>query len=104
MMSSPNPFLYAVFHPVAYGVKLIIEITMADLIAKIVRSQQELNSYLSTTNTYITRPDEVRMRDHTADGSGIEGRNVACPVDMESGVEIDLSIHPIKLAGFVPLN
>ncbi|KAH7302936.1 hypothetical protein B0I35DRAFT_365810 [Stachybotrys elegans] len=51
MMSSPNPFLYAIFHPVAYSVKLIIEMTMADLIAKIVRSRHELNSYQTTTST-----------------------------------------------------
>ncbi|KAH7324122.1 hypothetical protein B0I35DRAFT_475390 [Stachybotrys elegans] len=48
MMSLPSDFLYAMFHPVAYGIKLVIEITMADLIAKIVRSQHELNSYRTT--------------------------------------------------------
>jgi len=31
---------YALFHPVAYIVKLNIELTMADLIAKIARSTQ----------------------------------------------------------------
>jgi hypothetical protein len=71
MMSLPNPFLYATFHPVAYSVKLIIEITMADLIAKIVRSQQELNSYPSITNTSITRPDELHTRDRAAYDSEI---------------------------------
>ncbi|KAH7227182.1 uncharacterized protein BKA55DRAFT_527187, partial [Fusarium redolens] len=71
MMSLPNPFLYATFHPVAYSVKLIIEITMADLIAKIVRSQQELNSYPSITNTSVTRPDELHTRDRAAYDSEI---------------------------------
>ncbi|KAG7146001.1 hypothetical protein HYQ46_005207 [Verticillium longisporum] len=55
MMSFPNPFLYAQFHPVAYSVKLIIEITMANLITKIVREQNELNSYHTTNNTNSTR-------------------------------------------------
>uniref|UniRef100_A0A0D2YHX0 Uncharacterized protein n=1 Tax=Fusarium oxysporum (strain Fo5176) TaxID=660025 RepID=A0A0D2YHX0_FUSOF len=71
MMSLPNPFLYAVFHPVAYSVKLIIEIMMADLIAKIVRSQNELNSYQSAANTNSTRVPELRRWDHTANGSEI---------------------------------
>ncbi|PNH41386.1 hypothetical protein VD0004_g5720 [Verticillium dahliae] len=55
MMSFPNPFLYAQFHPVAYSVKFIIEITMANLITKIVREQNELNSYHTTNNTNSTR-------------------------------------------------
>ncbi|KAH7108888.1 hypothetical protein B0J13DRAFT_517139 [Dactylonectria estremocensis] len=71
MMSLPNPFLYAVFHPVAYSVKLIIEIMMADLIAKIVRSRNELNSYRSATNTNGTRVPELRTWDHTANGSEV---------------------------------
>ncbi|KAL5592614.1 hypothetical protein FOBRF1_013640 [Fusarium oxysporum] len=85
MMSLPDPFLYAVFHPVAYSVKLIIEIMMADLIAKIVRSQNELNSYRSAANTSSTRVPELRTWDHTANDSEIckaETSTAHCTTDV----------------------
>lgn len=40
MMSLPNTFVYMMFHPVAYIVKLNIEMAMADLITKIARHQE----------------------------------------------------------------
>ncbi|KAM5371762.1 hypothetical protein ACJZ2D_007827 [Fusarium nematophilum] len=64
MMSLPNLFLYVIFHPVAYSIKLIIEIIMADLIAKVVQSQHEMNSYRSTNNTNSTRVAEMGAGDH----------------------------------------
>ncbi|KAI1307753.1 hypothetical protein F5Y03DRAFT_405404 [Xylaria venustula] len=39
MMSLPNTFVYMQFHPLAYIVKLNIELSMADLIAKIARKK-----------------------------------------------------------------
>lgn len=39
MMSLPNTFVYMMFHPVAYIVKLNIEMSMADLITKVARYQ-----------------------------------------------------------------
>ncbi|KAK1687283.1 hypothetical protein BDP55DRAFT_727239 [Colletotrichum godetiae] len=44
MMSLPNPFLYAITHPVAYSVKLVIEMMMADLISTIARQPHQLLS------------------------------------------------------------
>lgn len=44
MMSLPNPFLYAITHPVAYSVKLVIEMLMADLISTIARQPHQLLS------------------------------------------------------------
>ncbi|OHF04130.1 hypothetical protein CORC01_00469 [Colletotrichum orchidophilum] len=44
MMSLPNPFLYAITHPVAYSVKLVIEMMMADLISTIARTPHQLHS------------------------------------------------------------
>lgn len=38
MMSLKNSFIYAIFHPLAYLVKLHIELCMADLIARIVKA------------------------------------------------------------------
>ena len=37
-MSLPNTLVYLQFHPVAYMIKLIIEINMAELITKVVRA------------------------------------------------------------------
>ncbi|KAI1762257.1 hypothetical protein GGR53DRAFT_532814 [Hypoxylon sp. FL1150] len=38
MMSLPNTFVYLLFHPVAYLFKLVIEMNMADLIVKVVKT------------------------------------------------------------------
>ncbi|TVY82664.1 hypothetical protein LSUE1_G002017, partial [Lachnellula suecica] len=43
MMSLNNSFVYMQFHPLAYIVKLNIEMTMADLIAKVCRSNHNLS-------------------------------------------------------------
>ncbi|KAI1346268.1 hypothetical protein F5Y01DRAFT_28614 [Xylaria sp. FL0043] len=44
MMSLPNTFLYMQFHPLAYIVKLNIELSMADLIGRIAKSRDH-NSF-----------------------------------------------------------
>ncbi|KAG9256707.1 uncharacterized protein F5Z01DRAFT_484140 [Emericellopsis atlantica] len=41
MMSLRNPFLYVCFHPLAYLVKLHIEMSMSDLIAKTVKASRD---------------------------------------------------------------
>ncbi|KAI0444765.1 hypothetical protein F4803DRAFT_510436 [Xylaria telfairii] len=41
MMSLPNTFVYMQFHPLAYIVKLNIELSMADLIGRIARSRND---------------------------------------------------------------
>ncbi|KAJ0120788.1 hypothetical protein J7T55_015522 [Diaporthe amygdali] len=50
MMSLKNTFVYMQFHPLAYMVKLNIEMTMADLIAKIAKKQERLPTYHSSWN------------------------------------------------------
>ncbi|KAI3391135.1 hypothetical protein diail_7920 [Diaporthe ilicicola] len=50
MMSLHNTFVYMQFHPLAYMVKLNIEMTMADLIAKIAKKQERLPTYHSSWN------------------------------------------------------
>ncbi|KAF2970699.1 hypothetical protein GQX73_g2857 [Xylaria multiplex] len=47
MMSLPNTFVYMQFHPLAYIVKLNIELSMADLIGRIARNRD----YNSTLNS-----------------------------------------------------
>lgn len=44
MMSLPNTFVYMQFHPVAYIVKLNIEMSMAELITKVARDTQSAGS------------------------------------------------------------
>ncbi|KAM5344556.1 hypothetical protein ACJ41O_013091 [Fusarium nematophilum] len=86
IISLPNPFLYAIFHPVAYSVKLIIEIIMADLIAKVVQSQNEMNSYRSTSNTDSTRVAGMGARDHhtVLQNQGIMPRRYESVRDVQS--------------------
>ncbi|KAH6667217.1 hypothetical protein B0J14DRAFT_439096, partial [Halenospora varia] len=54
MLSLPNPYDYVQFAPVAYIVKLHIELTMADLISKVVRSgstERHADGYASGNHT-----------------------------------------------------
>ncbi|KAJ4352108.1 uncharacterized protein N0V89_007454 [Didymosphaeria variabile] len=53
-MSIPNGFLYAMFHPLAFLVKLNIEMTMANLIRKIALENQNQNSFLVTFVSHST--------------------------------------------------
>jgi len=50
MLSLPNPYDYVQFSPVAYIVKLNIELTMAELISKVVRSAHRVDDQSSSTN------------------------------------------------------
>jgi hypothetical protein len=78
-MSLKNSFIYMQFHPVAYIVKLNIEMTMADLIIKIVRSSARDNSY-SHSHSYgagnlsgiasTTPRVAMHRRKHSRRGSG----------------------------------
>ncbi|KAH0591665.1 hypothetical protein MHUMG1_10596 [Metarhizium humberi] len=57
MLSLPSPYLYVQFAPVAYIVKLHVELTMASLIAKVVQSSGGNNSNLSNDqNSSTTEP------------------------------------------------
>ncbi|KAL5326578.1 hypothetical protein ACEPPN_004265 [Leptodophora sp. 'Broadleaf-Isolate-01'] len=70
MLSLPNPYDYVQFAPVAYIVKLYIELTMADLISKVVRSgsvergdgwyssgnRTESHTHPTTGNRTVTKP------------------------------------------------
>lgn len=59
MMSLSNTFLYVCFHPLAYLVKLHIEMTMASLIAKIVKaSSRSASCYCSCHGPRTDIPDE----------------------------------------------
>ncbi|KAI0206208.1 hypothetical protein F4808DRAFT_469404 [Astrocystis sublimbata] len=60
MMSLPNTFVYMQFHPLAYIVKLNIELSMADLIGRIARSRDNQEFFGSTTTT--TSSDSRKFR------------------------------------------
>ncbi|KAL5461611.1 hypothetical protein PMIN06_002109 [Paraphaeosphaeria minitans] len=75
-MSIPNGFLYAMFHPLAFLVKLNIEMTMANLIRRIVLSNQPSNSFLLTfpsissgnANIGLKFPKETHRHSHWIHG------------------------------------
>ncbi|KAK1973351.1 hypothetical protein LZ30DRAFT_611118, partial [Colletotrichum cereale] len=46
VMSLPNTLIYAQFHPLAYLLKLHIEMGMADLIAKVVKASHPMSPHL----------------------------------------------------------
>ncbi|KZL66321.1 hypothetical protein CT0861_04211 [Colletotrichum tofieldiae] len=48
LMSLPNTLIYAQFHPLAYLLKLHIEMGMADLIAKVVKASHPMSPHLET--------------------------------------------------------
>lgn len=64
LMSLPNQIVYVQFHPVAYMVKLNIEMTMADLITKLARSE---NSDMNMPSTSHHRT-ETREEDEGTNG------------------------------------
>ncbi|EOD43835.1 hypothetical protein UCRNP2_9447 [Neofusicoccum parvum UCRNP2] len=52
-MSFRNPFIYVQFHPLAYTIKLAIEMSLADLIAKVARASSHARLGLDLpTNSY----------------------------------------------------
>lgn len=57
MMSLPNTFVYMQFHPVAYIVKLNIEMSMAELISKVAREHdsETLNTYTEPSSHGVSR-------------------------------------------------
>lgn len=62
-MSLPNQVVYIQFHPVAYMVKLNIEMSMADLITRLARGENN-DAYLPSTShnqTNVRRDDEQHV-------------------------------------------
>ncbi|KAL9944686.1 hypothetical protein D7B24_001999 [Verticillium nonalfalfae] len=62
LMSLPNTFIYAQFHPLAYLAKLHIEMNMAQLIAKVVKASHEINSFESHLQHSTVRRSESTKR------------------------------------------
>ncbi|KFG80254.1 hypothetical protein MANI_011225 [Metarhizium anisopliae] len=62
LMSLPNQVVYIQFHPVAYMVKLNIEMSMADLITRLARSEN--------ADTYLPSTSQIRMTAGQVGGAG----------------------------------
>ncbi|KAL1305481.1 hypothetical protein AAFC00_002357 [Neodothiora populina] len=60
-MSLPNSFVYMQFHPLAYIVKLKIEMSMADLISSVARARDE-----DSNNVFLTGSDPAQTRKDNA--------------------------------------
>ncbi|KAI0532181.1 hypothetical protein GGR58DRAFT_523429 [Xylaria digitata] len=58
MMSLPNTFVYMQFHPLAYIVKLNIELSMADLIGRIARNRND-NLILNSSKLASQRSKDI---------------------------------------------
>ncbi|KAH7124652.1 hypothetical protein EDB81DRAFT_699057 [Dactylonectria macrodidyma] len=65
-MSFRNSFLFVIFHPLAYLVKLHVELSMADLIAKIVKSSGNPFRCDCTCHRPSSYPLFNTISDHTA--------------------------------------
>lgn len=69
LMSLPNQVVYVQFHPVAYMVKLNIEMSMASLITRLAKSQDSGFSFNSLT--YSQRHRTRRNDNHGSQSPGI---------------------------------
>ncbi|EOD45720.1 hypothetical protein UCRNP2_7558 [Neofusicoccum parvum UCRNP2] len=69
-----NPFVYVQFHPLAYQIKLSIEMSLADLIAKVVRASHEITETHDFGSSAVSGPtDDWRNARLTVDGPGPSG-------------------------------
>ncbi|KAM3088240.1 hypothetical protein ACMFMG_002294 [Clarireedia jacksonii] len=72
LMSLPNNFIYVQFHPLAYIVKLNIELTMANLISKITRRKQAINTV--NPDSYPTEFTSSSNNQHFESGEGVSSK------------------------------
>ncbi|KAK7440375.1 hypothetical protein VKT23_017011 [Stygiomarasmius scandens] len=81
MMSLQNAFLYTVFHPLAFMVKLEIEMTMSNLIVAVARGT---GVYVDEFASESTGPSNVRTH-----GVGVESQAVRVTVHTEAVTDHD---------------
>ncbi|VUC24557.1 unnamed protein product [Clonostachys rosea] len=115
MMSLKNTFVYMQFHPLAYIVKLKIEMSMANLIAKIAKAQERGTEfeYSGSSNNYADtmadsvvvenrkqrNPDEEAHIAWVAATTEIQMNNMKLPGDLnESPAQPSKSTQAIKPA------
>ncbi|OLN83289.1 hypothetical protein CCHL11_03028 [Colletotrichum chlorophyti] len=79
IMSLPNTLIYAQFHPLAYLLKLHIEMGMADLIAKVVRASHTLNAHLPSRRDSNDVPPVSHQKSSLSASSGSKSRRLSVP-------------------------
>ncbi|KAH7112001.1 hypothetical protein EDB81DRAFT_873667 [Dactylonectria macrodidyma] len=98
MMSLSNTFVYMQFHPLAYIVKLNIEMSMASLIAKIAKQSGHTHGSDYNTNTGTrsrgTRAGDTTLANKTRDGGPDRPRSKAWPT-----VTTTVEMHVIEAKG-----
>lgn len=67
-----NCYRYIQFAPVAYIIKLNIELTMAELISKIVRSRQKID--IKEYSTDLTSRSETKVDSYFLESRGYNGK------------------------------
>ncbi|KAF2107983.1 hypothetical protein BDV96DRAFT_286538 [Lophiotrema nucula] len=67
-MSIPNSFVYIQFHPLAYLVKLNIEMTMANLIKRIAVSTSKRTGNISLVQEFVSSSNKSSTGNHTGTG------------------------------------
>jgi hypothetical protein len=73
LMSLPNQVVYVQFHPVAYMVKLNIEMSMASLIKKLARAS--VNDRVHGRHNGIESMNVYSLHDHTSNQTAIAAAN-----------------------------
>ncbi|KAI4736403.1 hypothetical protein E4T50_13088 [Aureobasidium sp. EXF-12298] len=77
LMSLPNGIVFVQFHPVAYMVKLNIEMSMADMIIKVARSnEQDMNFNSSSQGTPYPATHNTQKTHHTFNDDRDEAHGV----------------------------
>ncbi|KAL5317374.1 hypothetical protein ACEPPN_014469 [Leptodophora sp. 'Broadleaf-Isolate-01'] len=103
MMSLNNGFVYMQFHPVAYMVKLNIEMSMAAMIVKIASDKENLNvmghhkNHVATqlTKTFGTSKDVSWKMDATTSGSSAK----MCDITFNAKREVHVVVERRKSIG-----
>ncbi|KAJ3459677.1 hypothetical protein MRS44_015750 [Fusarium solani] len=96
LMSLPNQVVYIQFHPVAYMVKLNIEMSMASLITRLARGENADDYYPSMSKVVAGDSDEEAGGpiSRAGPGSGIHRRT-----DIEVKVEADTKTYKVRRDG-----
>ncbi|KAG9592476.1 hypothetical protein KCU77_g6710, partial [Aureobasidium melanogenum] len=104
LMSLPNGIVFVQFHPVAYMVKLNIEMSMADMIIKVARSNEQDMNFGSSSEgtpypgTLNTQKSQHNHTFHEGDCHGVPKNvtNTAFVGHNRSNEDIREDIHGIK--------
>ncbi|PQE07387.1 hypothetical protein CJF32_00005271 [Rutstroemia sp. NJR-2017a WRK4] len=77
LLSLPNGIIYVQFHPLAYIVKLNIELSMADLISKVVRRKDPVNGGYSNSRSTELQSHLHHQNFDSGEGDGATSTQVA---------------------------